>query len=744
MKRITLLSLCAALAALAQPATELWSRGYSVIPTPRDVRLDGADVAFGARWSVEAVALDPRHIAVRALLDDMQSFHGLALERGTGSPRIRLAVVPGTVKTGAEPGVDRQAYRLRVDDSLIEVTGNGDAGLFYGVQTLIQLPKRDALGRLAVPAGTIEDWPSVELRFLHWDTKHHQDRMETLKRYLDWSARLKVNMIGFELEDKFEYPSNPVIGAPGAFTVAQLQEIVDYGLERHIQVVPQIQSPAHIAYVLKHPQFAGLRADGNNYLADLCDPRSYDLIFSMYDDVIKATRGIDYFFVSTDEIYYAGIGGKCKEPYNPVNRSLKWAEFARKAHDFLAARGRRMLAWVEYPLLAEHVKLLPPDIIDGVIGEADYLPTENALGMRQLGYTSMQGDEKLFPNHLPLGTDGEAGPGRLQITFENLSNGRFRQGRPIGVYGAAWDDSGLHSETFWLGCSAVVQWGWSRGAPAPEQHATEFMRLYYGPRVTGMVEVYRMMQRQARAWEKTWDRVRSRVRGLAYADWSGLKGTGDAIRWDLTLTPPPLPSATLQFQPAFASRYAKYLAEARERKVENSRLLHALYENLALADRNRYNLEVFLSLAKFMGHHWRLLEGLAAAERSLVEAQANVQKDPKEALARLTGAYDIVTQLQKDGERAFFELTAVFEKSRFPKGQSVAGRQFVHIMDDTKDHWADRTPDLGYMMAPERSIGLDRWLNGLRKAQKGVSLICPIFPRGENGADQADPFSGGV
>jgi hypothetical protein len=72
--------------------------------------------------------------------------------------------------------------------------------------------RRDANGRLIVPERAIEDWPKLQLRFLHWDTKHHQDRIETLKRYLDWSARFKANMIGFELEDKFEYPS-PVISA---------------------------------------------------------------------------------------------------------------------------------------------------------------------------------------------------------------------------------------------------------------------------------------------------------------------------------------------------------------------------------------------------------------------------------------------------------------------------------------------------------------------------------------------------
>ncbi len=43
----------------------------------------------------------------------------------------------------------------------------------------------------------------------------------------------------------------------------------------------------------------------------------------------------------------------------------------------------------------------------------------------------------------------------------------------------------------------------------------------------------------------------------------------------------------------------------------------------------------------------------------------------------------------------------------------MGGRKFVHVLDDTKDHWADRTPDLGFMMAPERSIELDKWRKAL-------------------------------
>ena len=203
-------------------------------------------------------------------------------------------------------------------------------------------------------------------------------------------------MIGFELEDKFAYPSLPDIGAPGAFTAAELQEIVNYGLERHMQVVPVIQSPAHMAYVLKHPRYAHLKADGNNYQSDLCKEDTYKLIFQMYDDVIAATRGVDYFFVSTDEVYYAGIGKTCSLPYNPDNRSKTWADFAIRARDHLAKHNRRMLAWIEYPLLDKDMERIPNDVIDGVVGEESFVPIQKRKGMRQLIYTSTQGAEFLF------------------------------------------------------------------------------------------------------------------------------------------------------------------------------------------------------------------------------------------------------------------------------------------------------------------------------------------------------------
>ncbi len=680
--------------------------GYAVVPTPQKVRIEGGSVAIDSTWRVDAGVLSGG-IAERALTSDLQSFHGLVLKGAPDGPAIHLRIAKGTVASGRDAEIDRQAYRLRIVADGAEVTGNDAPGLFYGVQTFLQLIKRNASGSLVMPRVSIEDWPALQLRFLHWDTKHHQDRMETLKRYLDWAARFKVNMIGFELEDKFAYPSHPAIGAPGAFTREQLQELVNYGLERYIQIVPQIQAPAHMSYVLKHPEFASLRADGSNYMICTCDPRAYDLIFSMYDDAIQATKGVDYFFVSTDEVYYAGLCDKCSRPYNPVNRSLEFVDFVQKAHEFLAKRGRKMLIWAEFPLLPEHVKLLPHDLIDG---EASFNPQEAENGIRGLAYEAMQGAELLFPDNFGL----EPGQrGHLELAYDDIAHGRHTLGNSIGSYGAAWDDSGLHNETFWLGWSAVARWGWHPGTPGPDQHAAEFMRFYYGPHAEGMVEIYRLMQAQARAWERTWTRIPSKTILTRYGGYFG-KGLS-THRTDMTLQPPLINDLPDWFpDPFWADQYQGWIAEARTRLPENRRLIEMLQYNIGRVDRNEYNLEVFLSLARFIGHHWRLFLDFEQAENQLKAGQAAALGDnTKEALAQLAAAYRTIADLREDGRSVFADLEATWQKSRFPKGRSVEGRKFVHVFDDVKDHFADRRADLKYLMAPEDSIGLDSWLDEL-------------------------------
>jgi hypothetical protein len=171
--------------------------------------------------------------------------------------------------------------------------------------------------------------------------------------------------------------------------------------------------------------------------------------------------------------------------------------------------------------------------------------------------------------------------------------------------------------------------------------------------------------------------------------------------------------------PFWTDRYKDWLSEARLRATESDQLIAALQTQFGLVDRNHYNLEVFLSLARFMGHHWRLFLDLARAEEQIKQGQAlALDNHADQAMSVLAGAYDTVDQLRKDGLKTYEDLRTVFEQSRYPKGRPVGGREFVHVFDDVKDHFADRRADLSYMRAPEDSLGLDRWLSELAAAIK--------------------------
>ncbi len=699
---------------------ELRARGFTALPAPREAKLEEGTTLVRPGWALELDNVDPDDIAAVTLRDVCRREHSVDLraKEQSESGTIRLVLQPGAVAVDADPLCGPQAYRLTIAPDRVEVVGNGPAGLFYGVQTLVQLLDGDGRGEGVLPLGQIVDWPTYPLRIVHWDTKHHQDRPETLRRFIDQLAAFKINAVAFELEDKFEYPSHPIIGAPGAFTTAELADLTRYALARHVQIIPNIQAPAHLAYALKHDEFAHLRCDGSNYMACMDDPAALRLIFDMYDDVLAATPGVDYFLVSTDEIYHAGICEKYRKPYNPENRGKTWCEFANKANRYLRERGRRVIMWIEWPLRAGDVELLDADIIDGVIGTDDVdeqLRIENARGMRQLCYVSMQGGEHTFPHYFAMpGTRPEGG--RLADAREQTLRGKATRGRPIGTFSAAWDDQGLHNETFWLGWAAMGQGGWTPGAVTVEQNVADFMDLFYGRGAAGMVEAYCGLQAAARFCEGMWDRVVSTERPPAYGN---SEKKFPFPRHDRLLVPPPLPtlgagpgggSAELKFNPEFRTRYERALADSERALMETDRVLALLQANLVGATRNRYNIEVLLTVAHLQRHTIEMLRALAEIEDVLGEAAAaHAEGQARRAANLLTRAHGRSGRIVDDLSDTYARLKAVWEVSRFEKGRSVDGRHFVHVMDDVKDHTADRRADLSYLIAAEQRIGLPAW-----------------------------------
>jgi hypothetical protein len=687
--------------------------GFAVIPTPRYVDLDVYLITPTCGWKIiPEDAPGEAHANLMHTLIGRQMFYRGDTTDSDDYGTIDWEIKPDHIKTGYSDSRHLQAYQLDIWIDKITIVGNGAAGLFYGIQTLIQMfESGQEPGEL--PIGTITDWPERELRFAHWDTKHHQDRLETLRRYIDQLARFKINAVSFELEDKFAYPSHPVIGAPGAFTPQELSELVAYALERHIQIVPNVQGPAHLCYVLKHPEFAHLRCDGSNYQICMDDPEARRLLFDMYDDLVRATPGVEYFHVSTDEVYYAGICEKHRQPYNPVNRSLTYVDYVNAAHAHLAKHGRRIIIWGEYPLLPEHVHLLPPDIIDGVVGDEGYLAPQAELGMRSLIYASMQGTEPLLPRYFPhVDKDGRPQQGRLADARRQYATGRATRGNPIGAFAAAWDDSGLHNETFWPGWVVMGQYAWGAAQVSVEQTIADFMDLFYGTSVHGMAGAWRGLQESAEFYERTWQRVISRARGPAYGDWDRKEPT---TRYDLVLDPPPLPAADLRdYQPTFRTAHAAQLAQIPNIQRALAHASDALQSALMHASRNRYNIAVLIGIADTLRHHLNLLNGLADAEDELLQAsRAAAAGDDAQARQHASHALKNVDDIIAEFEELRHATEHLWEISRLPRNAPVDGRQFLHVMDDVKDHTADRTVNLDYLFGPELSLNLPEWRDKL-------------------------------
>ena len=307
--------------------------------------------------------------------------------RFENSVEIGKAIDPDRAATA------EQAYRLQLAPSGIRITANATAGLLYGVETLVQLVKRER-GRLFLPEGEIVDWPDVGYREVFWDEQEHLDHFDVLKQAVRRAAFFKANAISLRLNEYFEYAAAPALVAPHAMTPAQLQELTDYGLRYHLQIVPYLDAPAHANSILSHDEYKPLR-EYPNMAFEMCstNPETFKLLEGMFQNLIDATKGSKYFHLSTDEAWFVGMADHegCREA--PRARELGspsklLAEFIGKTTGYLQKQGRKVIFWGEHPLQSEDIALLPRGLINGEVYGPIYNEAFRKQGIRQMIYTN--------------------------------------------------------------------------------------------------------------------------------------------------------------------------------------------------------------------------------------------------------------------------------------------------------------------------------------------------------------------
>jgi len=178
---------------------ELPSLGLHVIPYPQEVLLGGQPFVFGNQLNI---VLDKNHseqdrFAAEELIKGLkQEFNiTIAISDKKTSGSIVLTRKNTIVALG------NQGYQLQVNNKEIVVSSNSAQGLFYGTQTLLQFIQKKRQG-FQITGMEINDWPDIEQRAVHYDTKHHQDKMTYVKSFIRDLAKYKINMMIWEWEDK--------------------------------------------------------------------------------------------------------------------------------------------------------------------------------------------------------------------------------------------------------------------------------------------------------------------------------------------------------------------------------------------------------------------------------------------------------------------------------------------------------------------------------------------------------------
>ena len=250
----------------AATISALYARGYMVIPEPQRVELKGAEFQIDGGWRID-LGLDVKagDVAVQSLKEEMSSRYGLMLETNgrQGGKAIQLTVQPGSVEIGEATDknkgpIEEQAYKLELATDGIRLTANTPTGLFYGVDTLVQLV-RPAAGKHWLPEGTLIDWPDLELRVILWDDAFHLEHLEVLKAAIRQAAFYKINGFTLKLCGHFQYKSAGPVVEPYALSPSDYQVLTNYGLRYHVQLIPYVDTPGHDTFILKHPGYATLR-----------------------------------------------------------------------------------------------------------------------------------------------------------------------------------------------------------------------------------------------------------------------------------------------------------------------------------------------------------------------------------------------------------------------------------------------------------------------------------------------------
>ncbi|MGN6494150.1 MAG: beta-N-acetylhexosaminidase [Agriterribacter sp.] len=693
--------------------TALAEKGIFIIPSPKEVQLTDSDFNLSADVTIvpDKNASANEKFSAKQLSVFLQEKFALSILLASKSSKKSIVL---TTK-GANKKLGDEGYTILVEENNITVRANEDAGLFYGVQTLMQLIRKKESGAY-ISGMKITDWPDTRQRAAHYDTKHHQDTRAFVESFIRDLAKYKINMLIWEWEDKFEYPSHPEIGAPGAFTMKEMQELTRYARQYHIQIVPLVQGLGHASFILKWPQFAHLREiPASNFEFCPLKDSSYLLLNDLWKDAMEATPGSSFVHIGTDETYELGQCANCKKKEEEIGKSGLFHLFVGRSAKIIQAAGRQPMVW-EAPMgwakgrlrvyhtdmkkekpVTPQKGIVLTESYDYETPDLQYAKQAKALGYSIYAYDPNPGIEQLFlPYFFSKGENGDTLKGSLENSYRFL---KANLGKNVfdGVIRTSWDDSGLPMQAWMLTFATTAAFSWNASAPSLPEFTHTFFKNRYGANAVGMDSVYRLLNEGAYFYMESFERE--------------VWAWGEIGKTHL----PDLPRGdALEYDPFWNTRYAERVKQSEIFLDKMNTLINICNKNLERDIDNRYDVEIFLSLANMIKHTALTYIDLSQLEQAIKQAHQLRFVDLQQSYSYLQQAENIVKKSIERRQNVFASLVTLWEKTRLPKGMSTPTKQYFFEQDRTR-HFANRAPDMTYLIIDEQQLDMEDYLIQLQK-----------------------------
>lgn len=355
----------------------VYDKGINIIPMPMSLT-QGQGKFEVTEKTVLSASDDASKTIAEYFATIMRKSTGYKLPVENGEKDICLSI-------DASLDLNDEGYTLKSDEKGVRIVGKTAQGLFYGMQSLMQLLPAEIQSKNAVdsvcwsiPSVDIKDQPAFSYRGMHLDVCRHFLPVEEVKKHIDIISLFKINRLHFHLtEDQGwrieikKYPKLTEIGSKriegdgteysGYYTQEEIKDLVKYAEERFVTIVPEIELPGHaMAAIASYPELS-------------TDPsKEYKVrhIWGVEDDVYDASNEKVFEFISDifDEIAplfpskYIHIGGdecpkiswknsaKCQAFMRANN--IKTEEelqsyFIKRAEKIAEEHGKYIIGWDE-------------------------------------------------------------------------------------------------------------------------------------------------------------------------------------------------------------------------------------------------------------------------------------------------------------------------------------------------------------------------------------------------------------